>query len=58
LEVFTLIGGGLSTREVAEKLGVSAYAIQTHRNHIKEKLNLPNAAAIIYWAIQWVHGES
>ena len=58
LEVFTLIGGGLGTREIAEKLGVSAYTIQTHRNHIKEKLNLPNAAAITYWAIQWAHGGS
>ena len=58
LEVFTLIGGGLSTRGIAEKLGVSAYTIQTHRNHIKEKLNLPNAAAITHRAIQWAHGGS
>ena len=55
LEVFTLIGRGLGTREIGKKLGVSAYTVQTHRNHIKEKLNLPNAAAITYRAIQWVH---
>ena len=56
LEVFTLIGRGLGTSEIGKKLGVSAYTIQTHRNHIKEKLNLPNAAAITYRAIQWAHG--
>ena len=56
LEVFTLIGRGLGTREIGKKLGVSAYTVQTHRNHIKEKLNLPNAAAITYRAIQWAHG--
>lgn len=56
LEVFTLIGRGLGTSEIGKKLGVSAYTVQTHRNHIKEKLNLPNAAAITYRAIQWAHG--
>ena len=56
LEVFTLIGRGLGTSEIGKKLGVSAYTVQTHRNHIKEKLNLPNAAAITYRAIQWTHG--
>jgi len=56
LEVFTLIGRGLGTSEIGKKLGVSAYTVQTHRNHIKEKLNLPNATAITYRAIQWAHG--
>ena len=57
LEVFTLIGRGLSTREIGKKVGVSAYTVQTHRNHIKEKLNLSSAQAITYWAIQWGDGE-
>lgn len=57
LEVFTLIGRGLGTGEISETLGVSAYTVQAHRNHIKVKLNLPNATAITYRAIQWVSGE-
>lgn len=55
LEVFTLIGRGLSTRDIAGKLKVSAYTVQTHRNHIKDKLSLPDSAAITYWAFQWAH---
>lgn len=48
LEIFTLIGRGLSTREIATKLDVSAYTVQTHRNHIKDKLNTPDSSAITY----------
>lgn len=57
LEVFTLIGRGLSTREIGDKLGLSLYTIQTHRNHIKDKLALPDSAAITYWAFKWAHGK-
>jgi DNA-binding NarL/FixJ family response regulator len=57
LEVFTLIGRGLGTQEIGKKLGVSSYTVQTHRNHIKDKLNLPDSAAITYWAFQWVNGK-
>jgi len=55
LEIFTIIGRGLSTREIATKLDVSAYTAQAHRNHIKDKLNMPDSSAITYWAFQWAH---
>ena len=55
LEIFTLIDLGLSTRELTAQLDVSASTVQTHRNHIKDKLNLPDSSAITYWAFQWVH---
>ena len=48
LEIFTLIGRGLSTREIATKLDVSAYTVQTLRNHIKDKLNMPDSSAFTY----------
>lgn len=57
LQIFTLIGRGLGTRDIGKKLGVSTYTVQTHRNHIKDKLNLPDSAAITYWAFQWVSGK-
>ena len=57
LEIFTLIGRGRSTREISEKLSLSLYTIQTHRNHIKDKLALPDSAAITYWAFKWAHGK-
>ena len=58
LEIFTLIGRGLSTREIATNLKVSAYTVQTHRNHIKDKLNLPDSSAITYWAFQREHHKA
>ena len=38
LEVFTLIGRGLGTRELGQKLGVSAYTVQTHRESYQGKV--------------------
>ncbi len=55
LEIFTLIDLGLSTRELTAQLDVSASTVQTRRNHIKDKLNLPDSSAITCWAFQWVH---
>ena len=57
LEIFTHIVRGLGTRDIGKKLGVSTYTVQTYRNHIKDKLNLPDSAAITYWAFQWVNGK-
>ena len=53
LEIFELIGEGLGTREVAEKLHLSIKTIESHREHIKEKLKLENATELLKHAIQW-----
>lgn len=53
LEVFTLIGEGLTTRQIAEKLHLSVKTIETHRAHIKEKLNLKNSTELVQHAIHW-----
>lgn len=37
-ELFGLIGDGLSTRQIAERLGLSAHTVQTHRRRIATKL--------------------
>ena len=39
LEVFQLIGGGLSTRKIAKQLCISVKTVETHRENIKRKLN-------------------
>ena len=57
LEVFSLIGQGLGTRPIAEKLHLSIKTIESHRAHIKEKLNLQNATELVHHAIQWVQSE-
>jgi len=52
LEVFDLIGQGRATREIAEQLHLSVKTIESHRAHIKEKLNLRSATELVHRAIQ------
>ena len=54
LEVFEAIGRGQSTRQIAEQLHRSIKTIEAHREHIKEKLGLKNAAELSRRAFQWV----
>lgn len=54
LEVFERIGDGLTTREIAGKLGLSVKTIETHREHIKIKLRLRNSVELTRRAVQWV----
>ena len=54
LEVVQLIGRGLSSREVAESLNLSVKTIESHRAHVKEKLNLRNATELVQFSVQWV----
>jgi len=54
LEVFELIGKGLATREIAGKLSISSKTVDSHREHIKQKLQLETAADLVKHAIQWV----
>jgi DNA-binding NarL/FixJ family response regulator len=53
LQVFEMIGGGLTTRKIAEKLHLSPKTVDTHRQKIREKLNLGDAAALTHFATQW-----
>jgi DNA-binding NarL/FixJ family response regulator len=54
LEVFELIGQGLGTRQITRRLRVSTSTIETHRAHIKEKLKLRDATALVRAAVEWV----
>jgi len=56
LEVFGLIGQGKGTREIAKHLRLSIKTIESHRAHIKEKLNLKNANELVHTAIR-LRGE-
>ncbi|HEX4630252.1 MAG TPA: response regulator transcription factor [Chthoniobacterales bacterium] len=58
LEVFRLIGRGLTTREIGEKLGLGTATVDTYRARIKEKLKLENMARLRLEASRWVqeHG--
>lgn len=54
VEIFEMIGNGLTSREIATELDVSQRTIDTHRENIKQKLNLKNAVELMKHAVQWV----
>ena len=54
LQVFELIGNGLPTREIARELHISTKTVDSHREHIKEKLHLSSASELLRHAIQWM----
>src|SRR5438876_8130751 len=54
LEILELIGKGNEVRQIAKLLHLSPKTVETHRAHIKEKLNLQNARQVARFAVQWV----
>jgi DNA-binding NarL/FixJ family response regulator len=54
LEVLRLIGAGHGTRHIAAALHVSIKTVESHRAHIKEKLQLNDTGALVRYAMQWV----
>ena len=52
-EVFNLIGQGKSTRDIAAELHLSPKTVDVHRGHIKEKLGLKSATALLHHAVHW-----
>jgi len=51
-EVLQLIGAGLSTKEIAARLGLSGKTVETHRRQIMEKLGVYNIAGLIKYAVR------
>jgi len=54
LEVFRLIGQGLSPVQLAAELHLSRHTIDTHKQRIKEKLGLATASELTQAAVRWV----
>jgi DNA-binding NarL/FixJ family response regulator len=54
LEVFRMIGEGLTSGAIAIDLHLSTHTIDTHRENIKRKLGAKNAAELSRQAVQWV----
>ncbi len=53
LQVYKLIGEGLSTHDIARALHLSSKTVESHRLRIKQKLGLASAAALVAHAAQW-----
>lgn len=54
LQVLELIGRGHSTRTIATQLNLSPKTVEAHRVRIRNRLQLPDAAALLHFAIRWV----
>jgi DNA-binding NarL/FixJ family response regulator len=54
LEVFRLIGQGVKTAEIAERLHLSVKTVETYRDRIRQKLDLADGTRLTHYATQWV----
>ena len=54
LEVFRLIGQGVKTAKIAQRLHLSASTVETYRERIRQKLHLSDGTKLAHYATQWV----
>jgi DNA-binding NarL/FixJ family response regulator len=57
LEVYSLLGQGHGTRQIATELHLSISTVENHRSHIKDKLHLNTAPELVQHAIEWFHNQ-
>lgn len=58
LQVLLLLGTGIGTRKIAEQLNLSIKTVETYREHLKQKLDLPGASELVHFATHWVEHYS
>ena len=54
--VLQLIGEGVTTRQIAERLCISIKTVETYRSRIKRKLSIKNHPDLLQYAICWAGG--
>ncbi len=54
LQVFQQVGRGRATRQIAERFSLSVKTVESHLEHIKQKLTLSSAAELAQTATRWV----
>ncbi len=52
LEVLAMLGEGKTTSQIADELHLSRKTVQSHREHLKQKLRLRNAAELVRYAVE------
>jgi DNA-binding NarL/FixJ family response regulator len=52
LEVARLVAGGLSSKEIAAKLNLSARTVEKHRANIMDKIGVREVASLVRWCLQ------
>jgi DNA-binding NarL/FixJ family response regulator len=58
LEIFQLIARGYGTRHLAARLHLSPKTVETHRDHIREKLGMKSSFELVQYAHAWAVTES
>ncbi|MGC1460225.1 MAG: response regulator transcription factor [Steroidobacteraceae bacterium] len=58
LQVLSLIGRGLSSRQAAQSLNVSVKTVESHRQSLKRKLNLATNPQLLQYALKWYASRS
>jgi DNA-binding NarL/FixJ family response regulator len=56
-EIFRLIGMGMSSSEIADKLSRSVKTVEAHRANLKQKLGLRNAIELNRFAVHYADRE-
>ncbi len=56
-EVFQLLGRGLSTVQIAQRLNLSPKTVEVHRTNAKTKLKMKTAAELLRYAVRWLESE-
>ncbi len=56
-EILFLIGKGLASLKIGEKLFISKRTVDYHRSNIMQKLNLSNLAEMVVKAVEYVKSE-
>lgn len=51
-EILTLIGQGLTAKEIANQLSLSQHTIEQHRKNLRNKLKLKNQSMLVKYAIE------
>lgn len=51
-EIICYVADGYKNREIAQKLGISAKTVETHRANIMKKLALRNVAELILYCFR------
>jgi DNA-binding NarL/FixJ family response regulator len=57
MQVFRLLGTGLGTRQIAHRLRLGIKTVETYREHLKRKLGLKSAPALVHAASTWMAGR-
>jgi DNA-binding NarL/FixJ family response regulator len=54
LEIFEMVGRGMDSHSIAEKLELSSKTVDAHKANIRQKLGLDSARELLMEAVRWV----